>query len=193
MEQILTFPTYIYYKDLDLDIDVIRKCVVNNTIDDGRQINFTAEHLDAVDGMQELVNSIVSNTQEAVEKWGFKKQPIEFRALWGVTYKEHALIKQHGHINTWLAGCFYVDTIDNDALILHDPRIRSLQFQSEVENWNDFNCPIKKLKAIPGRMYIFPAWLEHSTDFVPKGKVRRSVSWNIKIPNNVSGGYGDYA
>jgi hypothetical protein len=193
MEQILVFPTYIYYKDLDIDLNKIRQCIIENTIDDGRQINFTTEHLDELDPMQELVSNIVAYSHEALKNWGFKKQPIEFRALWGVTYKEHSLIKQHGHINTWLAGCFYLDTVEDDGLLFHDPRTRSLQFQSEVQQWNNFNTPIKKVKAIPGRMYIFPAWLEHSTDFVPQGKIRRALSWNIKMPNSVSGGYGDYA
>lgn len=193
MEQILTFPTYIFYKDLKIDLDEIRTCIDNNIVDDSRQINFTTEHLDTFKEMQELVYNIKECSNQALVKWGFKIQPIEFRACWGVIYKEHALIKQHGHVNTWIAGCFYVDTLDHDGLIFHDPRLRSLQYRSEVLKWNDFNRPIKKVRAVPNRMYIFPAWLEHSTDFVPQGKLRRVVSWNIKMPASVSSGYGDYA
>lgn len=192
MEQISLFPSLVFKTHLD-NYEKFIPAVLSRTIKDGRLLNFTSPDLFKDLEFAEICDFARLAGNTALDQWGYEQQPLEFRSLWGVEYFKDGMIKQHGHINTWFSGVVYLRSEPNDGIIFHDPRPRSLGLQAKVKKWTPFNQPIQKMDSSPGTCYIFPGWLEHSTDFSTiENNTRVIMAWNFNIPPLLSGGFGDY-
>lgn len=186
------FPTTIFESYKEFDNDILYKAIDDNINykDDPCVLTYPDLHL--ITDLKPLHDYILSISLEAATAWGYKEQPMEIKGMWGVKSTKHGGLKQHGHPSNWLCGCYYLEVHESDHILFHDPRARALAVQPSVKDWNDFNRPVAKLKAKKNHFYIFPSWLEHSTEAVKHNKERISISWNIKLPDQLSSGYGDY-
>jgi len=186
------FPTTIFESYKEFDNDILISAIDGNINDKGEQCTLTYPDLHYNDTLKPMHDYILDISMEASKAWGYAEQPMELKGMWGVRSTKHGGLKQHGHPGNWLCGCYYIDVHEEDHIIFHDPRSRAMSVQPIVEQWNDFNRPLAKLKAKNNHFYIFPSWLEHSTEAVKHDKERVSISWNIKLPDQLSAGYGDY-
>ncbi len=186
------FPTTIFESYKKFDNDILMNAINSNMNDKGEQCTLTFPDLHLNNTLKPIHDYILDISMEASKAWGYAYQPMELKGMWGVRSTKHGGLKQHGHPGNWLCGCYYIDVHEEDYIIFHDPRTRAMSVQPLVEEWNDFNKPVAKLKAKNNHFYIFPSWLEHSTESVKHDKERISISWNIKLPDQLSSGYGDY-
>tara|TARA_B100001094_G_C18178712_1_gene799531 strand:+ start:794 stop:1381 length:588 start_codon:yes stop_codon:yes gene_type:complete len=186
------FPTTIFESYKKFDTDILMAAINSNMNNKNEQCTLTYPDLHYNDTLKPIQNYILDISAKASEAWGYEEQPMTIKGMWGVKSTKHGGLKQHGHPGNWLCGCYYLEVHESDHILFHDPRARALAVQPLVKDWNDFNRPIAKLKAKKNHFYIFPSWLEHSTEAVKHNKERVSISWNIKLPNKLSSGYEDY-
>ena len=189
------FPTTIfesYKKFSDKDLLETFAAIRNNLNHTDEQCVLTYPDLHHNKKLKFMTDWILDLSAEASTAWGYELQEMTIRGMWGVKSTRHGGLKQHGHPGNWLCGCYYLDVHEEDHIIFHDPRARAMAVQPKVKEWNNFNTPIARLKAKQYHFYVFPSWLEHSTEIVKHDKERISISWNIKLPNDLSSGYGDY-
>lgn len=89
----------------------------------------------------------------------------------------------HKHPNNFLSGVYYLRAEQGaDAIAFHDPRPQAAVMRPPVteltrENTDQVLIPVK-----PGRLLIFPAWLEHSVGANDSDHDRVSVSFNLMFP-----------
>ena len=88
----------------------------------------------------------------------------------------------HIHPNNLVSGVYYLQTPPNaDAIVFHDPRPQSQlllpiatravpETQSEIQ-----------IEARPGRMLLFPSWLQHSVRPNFGNQERVSISFNVML------------
>ena len=186
------FPTTIFESYKKFDTDILMAAINSNMNNKNEQCTLTYPDLHYNDTLKPIQNYILDISAKASKAWGYEEQPMTIKGMWGVKSTKHGGLKQHGHPGNWLCGCYYLEVHESDHILFHDPRARALAVQPLVKDWNDFNRPIAKLKAKKNHFYIFPSWLEHSTEAVKHNKERVSISWNIKLPNMLSSGYEDY-
>ena len=186
------FPTVIFESYKKFNEEILYEAINSNLNNKGEQCTLTYPNLHRNEKLKFMTDYILNLSKEASNIWGYKSQDMHIKGMWGVISTRNGGLKQHGHPGNWLCGCYYLEAHDEDHIIFHDPRARALAVQPLVEKWNDFNTPIARLKAKKHHFYIFPSWLEHSTESVKHDKKRISISWNIKLPNDLSSGYGDY-
>ena len=192
MNKINLFPTTIFECFKKFDDNVLLDAINSNLNEKDDQCVLTFPNLHLNKNLENFCNWILNISAQASNAWGYQPQSMYIKGMWGVKSIKYGGLKQHGHPSNWLCGTYYLQVYEQDNIIFHDPRHRALAVQPFVQDWNDFNRPITKLKAKKYHFYIFPSWLEHSTDPVKHNKERISISWNIKLPQNLSSGYGDY-
>ena len=86
--------------------------------------------------------------------------------------------------NNILSGVFFLTGGPN--IIFTDPRAQAATIDPVKEHTVD-NCNNVEYQALPKRMIIFPAWLQH---WVPVNKMnvpRVSISWNVMLEGRVGG------
>jgi len=92
--------------------------------------------------------------------------------------------RPHTHPNNFLSGVYYAQAPHNsDGLILHDPRAQAFVISPKVKELTELTGSEIKLEIRPGRLIVFPSWLEHSVATTQDGDERVSISFNVMLSN----------
>ncbi|RMD62287.1 MAG: hypothetical protein D6826_07780 [Alphaproteobacteria bacterium] len=90
--------------------------------------------------------------------------------------------RPHIHPNNFLSGVYYAQAPHaTDGLILHDPRPQAHLLSPRVKKLTEPTASEIRIDAHPGRLIVFPAWLEHSVAPTEAEGERISVSFNIML------------
>ena len=110
-------------------------------------------------------------------------QKIDF-VLWGwaVIYKAGHTQGLHVHPNANVSGVYYVtappvalDPGDAGKISFYDPRPRATMTQLP------FQVTRQRIAPVPGDMYLFPSWLEHSVSAFQGEGTRICIAFNGKL------------
>ena len=110
-------------------------------------------------------------------------QKVDF-ALWGwaVIYKAGHTQGLHVHPNANVSGVYYVtapsvalDPGDAGKISFYDPRPRATMAQLP------FQVTRQRIAPVPGDMYLFPSWLEHSVSAFQGEGTRICIAFNGKL------------
>ena len=89
---------------------------------------------------------------------------------------------KHNHANSIISGVFYIQTLKNDFIALHDPNYFAKSFMYIIPethheyNTNVYQMPVKALDLI-----LFPSWMEHEVRPTKTTENRVSLSFNTFI------------
>jgi len=108
----------------------------------------------------------------------------------GVTYRHEAWVnisypgasnKVHIHPNCHLSGVYYIQLAPEcGSIFFRDPRTPSLMLRPPISQETPFTATEARFKAEEGRMYVFPAWLEHGVEVNRSDQDRVSISFNVR-------------
>jgi uncharacterized protein (TIGR02466 family) len=110
-------------------------------------------------------------------------QKVDF-VLWGwaVIYKAGHTQGLHVHPNANVSGVYYVtappstlETGDSGKISFYDPRPRATMIQLP------FQATRHRVAPVPGDMYLFPSWLEHSVSAFQGDGTRICIAFNGKL------------
>ena len=110
-------------------------------------------------------------------------QKIDF-VLWGwaVIYKAGHTQGLHVHPNANVSGVYYVtapaatlEPGDAGKISFYDPRPRATMIQLP------FQATRHRIAPVPGDMYLFPSWLEHSVSAFQGEGTRICIAFNGKL------------
>jgi uncharacterized protein (TIGR02466 family) len=110
-------------------------------------------------------------------------QKVDF-VLWGwaVIYKAGHTQGLHVHPNANVSGVYYVtappvalDPGDAGKISFYDPRPRATMTQLP------FQVTRQRIAPVPGDMYLFPSWLEHSVSAFQGEGTRICIAFNGKL------------
>jgi len=89
----------------------------------------------------------------------------------------------HSHPNSVISGVYYVNTVENDGLVLHDPNFdKKYILDFGEKNLNHFNAGMYYLPVSTGQLVLFPSWLKHSVDTNPGATTNRiSLAFNVFV------------
>lgn len=89
--------------------------------------------------------------------------------------------KVHIHPNCHLSGVYYIQLAPEcGSIFFRDPRTPSLMLRPPISQETPFTATEARFKAEVGRMYIFPAWLEHGVEVNRSDRDRVSISFNVR-------------
>ena len=152
---------------------------VANTNVDGWQ---SANNLQALPEFAELNQRILRIAREIGESQKFRGDAEYRHEAWININPPSAWNQVHIHPNCHLSGCYYVRVPPNSGgICFRDPRKLSLMARPPLESENLFTATEAKMRPEPGRMYVFPAWLEHGVEPNRGDSERVSIAFNIQI------------
>ena len=101
---------------------------------------------------------------------------------WAVTYKAGHTQGMHVHPNANISGVYYVaappaalEPGDAGKISFYDPRPRATMVQLP------FQATRHRIAPVPGDMYLFPSWLEHSVSAFQGPGERICIAFNAKL------------
>lgn len=108
----------------------------------------------------------------------------------GVTYRHQAWVnisppgasnKVHIHPNCHLSGVYYVSlqAPECGSIFFRDPRVAASMLRPPIGQETHFTATEVRMRPEEGRMYVFPAWLEHGVEVNRSDRERVSISFNV--------------
>jgi uncharacterized protein (TIGR02466 family) len=90
----------------------------------------------------------------------------------------------HTHPRNLFSGCYYLQTpIDCGNLVFYSPLHAKEMIDANYSNVSTVTANHLIYPAIAGRVYIFPAWLQHSVQVNQSSEDRISMSFNVFFEN----------
>jgi uncharacterized protein (TIGR02466 family) len=107
-----------------------------------------------------------------------------------VTYRHQAWInisppgasnRIHIHPNCHLSGVYYVSlkVPECGSIFFRDPRAVAAMMRPPIGQETHFTATEVRMRPEEGRMYVFPAWLEHGVEVNRSEQERVSISFNV--------------
>lgn len=87
----------------------------------------------------------------------------------------------HYHANCYFSGVYYVslDAPQCGSIFFRDPRTASRMMPFPATKQTPFTASEVRMPPEPGRLYIFPGWLEHGVEVNQSDSDRVSISFNV--------------
>lgn len=128
-----------------------------------------------------LKEAIEECAKEYLQAMGYQAGPLEYTGMWANIQTASGFHPPHVHPNNLLSGAYYVKSNANDSshsIVFTDPRPQSCMIQPPMAEVNRYNQKRVTLPGVPGRLYLFPSWLQHYVK-ANEGSERVSISFNI--------------
>ena len=112
-------------------------------------------------------------------------KPGILRNCWFNITDKQSYTARHNHPGATIAGAYYPLLEEGTCdLIFHSPisPLHSTWFQKAIP-FTLYTTDIYQIKLKPNHLYLFPGWLDHSTE-VNRGEKRIVISFNIGPWNN---------
>jgi len=129
-----------------------------------------------------LVQVIHAAGQGVIAYLKLVQQSFEITGCWANLSPPGAVHPIHMHPNNLLSGVYYVAAAPGaDGLHFYDPRAQARVLAPKYSEGNDANARQTNIELKPGRLVIFPAWLDHGVPPNRSGTDRLSISFNLML------------
>ena len=185
------FRTPVYSTQLDIDNDKLwQDCLkIKRQYKKGLLVSNRGGYQSAqllgleVDSFKQLANTIAQHGGDFSKHINLEVEKL--KDLWFNVnyYKDYNLLHDHFGSENRLSGVYYVKAPkDCGKIILYHPnRLVEHSWGAKIPKGkhNEWTGSIWKHEAKPGKLIIFPAWLEHSVEHNLSKSPRVSFSFNI--------------
>ena len=159
----------------DSELDVTKKSINFNLLDDGKLLNLKNFFLEAINQYSQIVCG--------------SNQEIGIQQSWSNLSKKQEGHKEHYHTNSYLSGVFYLMNEPQIPIIFHSASSIQREWFSVVpdlteDGWYGCRSESVAFRADVGNLLVFSSRLRHSVPPNHTDKKRLSLSFNTfpKLP-----------
>lgn len=189
------FPTYIWCHDMKPEEFQPLNAAIRGQLDawmeqstpppEGRSWQ-TDQTLYEHPAFQPVLRYVRAATDGVMDFLKVEHRGFELTALWANVNPTGAPHRMHAHPNNFLSGVYYVTAPEGGNVItFHDPRPQKNVINPNYSETNEYNAGEIHLNTQPGRMFLFPAWFEHSVPANRSAETRISLSFNVMFSDYV--------
>ena len=131
-----------------------------------------------------FVEIVERNLQEVIafQHWNLAKATPVISSCWAVVNGKYGSNTVHNHPNSLLSGVYYLQASNNcGALSFRDPRSVAVMMAPPVTEMTAWTFRTVAYQPKPGRMLIFPSWLDHGVAPNLADEERVALSFNISL------------
>jgi uncharacterized protein (TIGR02466 family) len=144
----------------------------------------SADDLHRRPGFEPLVGFLAAAVAEAVRflKWDTREAEPVVAACWAVVNGPGASNVVHTHPHSFLSGVYYVAAEPGaGAVFLLDPRPAAVMTTPPVTEFTPWTFHQVRYEPRPGRVLLFPSWLQHGVEPNGSAAERVVVSFNVGL------------
>src|SRR5210317_1539526 len=105
--------------------------------------------------------------------WKTKDKNIRIKEMWAIINKQENFNITHTHPNNILSSAYYVKAPKNCGdFIAENSNLAKRHLYPEIENKNELNADIARIKVSEGDLLLFPAYLPHQVSKNESGEDR---------------------
>lgn len=153
---------------------------VTNTNMEGWQSQNTLQSLEQ---FRDINDRILTVCRRIAESQNFLPNLLYRHQAWVNISPPGASNKVHVHPNCHLSGVYYVSLSAPEcgSIYFRDPRVAGTMLRPPIGKETHFTATEVRMRPEEGRMYVFPAWLEHGVEVNRSDRDRVSISFNVLV------------
>ena len=180
------FPTFVYAKDINLNLNLLTKEIVEwSKKDEGlRKTNVkgwhSKTHMHTIPVFKPLVDELYQMQREIYKEEFLEREP-KLGNMWANINYKGSLNRPHVHANSLFSGAYYIKTPKNSGFLkINDPR-QGTHFikPARKDKVPLYLAPEIHVEPKENRIIMFPSWLEHCVEINESDDIRISVSFNF--------------
>ncbi|MFT4888801.1 MAG: hypothetical protein ACI8V0_003040 [Pseudohongiellaceae bacterium] len=114
--------------------------------------------------------------------WDIKNYQPVINSMFANINPKYSFHPEHLHPYSHISGVFYVKSDANSPAIgFKDPRAARWMMPPAADGMRPENAFHAKLAPEPGKLFLFPSWLEHSVAQNLSDRERISMSFNFEM------------
>ena len=114
--------------------------------------------------------------------WDTTNYQPEMNSLFANINPKHSFHPEHLHPYSHISGVFYVKSdASSPAIGFKDPRMARWMMPPAADGQRAENSFHAKLAPEPGKLFLFPSWLEHGVAQNQSNRERISMSFNFEM------------
>jgi uncharacterized protein (TIGR02466 family) len=186
------FPTLIWFADLAPDLftplnETIRAkldAIMGPRVQSYPGETFQTENdLYKLPELELLRRAIAQMADGALRQLELDTPEMVFTGMWANINPPGASHSVHSHPNNYFAGIYYVQCGPKaNVTRFYDPRAQVDVIVPPPRKRNAFNINLIQVEGKPGRLVLFPAWLQHDVPTNASARERITVSFNLMFP-----------
>ena len=180
------FPTFVYAKDINLDLNLLTKEIVEwSKKDEGlRKTNVNGwhskTHMHTIPVFKPLVDELYEMQREIYKEELLERKP-KLGNMWANINYKGSLNMPHVHANSLFSGAYYIKVPKNSGFLkINDPRQGTHYIKPAKKDKLPLHlAPEIHVQPKENRIIMFPSWLEHCVEMNQSDDIRISVSFNF--------------
>jgi len=180
------FPTFVYAKDINLDLNLLTNAIVEWSKKDKGLIKTNVKGWHSQTNMQTipvfkpLVDELYQMQHEIYKEEFLERQP-KLGNMWANINYKAGFNRPHVHPNSLFSGAYYIKVPKDSGLLkINDPRPGTHFIKPARRD----GVPLYLASEIhvqpkENRIIMFPSWLEHCVEMNESDDIRISVSFNF--------------
>ena len=180
------FPTFVYAKDINLDLNLMTNAIVEWSKKDKGLVKTNVKgwhsptNMHTIPVFKPLVDELYKMQSEIYKEEFLERKPILGNMWANINYKG-ALNRPHVHANSLFSGAYYIEVPNNSGFLkINDPR-QGTHFikPARKDGIPIYLAPEVHIEPKENRIIMFPSWLEHCVEMNESDDIRISVSFNF--------------
>ena len=180
------FPTFVYAKDINLNLNLLTKEIVEwSKKDEGlRKTNVNGwhskTHMHTIPVFKPLVDELYEMQREIYKEELLERKP-KLGNMWANINYKGSLNMPHVHANSLFSGAYYIKVPKNSGFLkINDPRQGTHYIKPAKKDKLPLHlAPEIHVQPKENRIIMFPSWLEHCVEMNQSDDIRISVSFNF--------------
>jgi len=185
------FPTFVWSHDLEDKVrdplnqelrTALKRLTPDwSTLPPGRNLQ-TEQNLHTRPEFATLSDIALTAARNVVREHRYISDDVVLTALWANINPPGTEHPQHTHPNNLFSGIYYLQAPQGaNSVLFLDPRPQTQIIAPRITEYNRFNAAMAQVPAVPGRLYIFPAWFGHAVPLNQSRDIRISLSFNVML------------
>jgi len=140
--------------------------------------------------LTELKQEILDRATEYIRHYGIAVTQDDLRVdSWINFFYPGQSEQQHNHYGNFISGVYYISAPENSGVYrFYDPAHQKTMWSGiylKNKETNITNMNSGQYVAEPGKMIMFPSWLEHAVFTNKSDSIRISLAFNINFKNGI--------
>jgi uncharacterized protein (TIGR02466 family) len=134
----------------------------------------------------ELTDLIMKAAGAAADILKLKSRQFAVTGCWANVNPPGGRNSAHTHPNNYLSGVYYVETPEGEGrIVFDDPRPQAFVMMPPVTQFTKFTGNNVNFEVKPGRLVLFPSWLQHSVPTNKSAGDRITIAFNLMFQDYV--------
>ena len=113
---------------------------------------------------------------------------MDIKTSWGIRMNPGDHASRHYHAYSLVSGILYLNVDSSNRVVFHTPKNNNSFMRLPINHWNTNNCYEYSMEPEPGKLVLFPSYIDHHTAKNMSNESLHCISFDVGVKGCVGKG-----